>query len=68
MSELVLTFCDRCSPGARIGDKIRNGIGRGWAEWTEEHCVTELGWQRTPEGVICPECQEEVRLERVCGS
>jgi len=59
MSAVVYTFCDRCSKGATAGEKIRNCQGRGWAEWSEVHCVAVLGWEERPEGIVCPECLDE---------
>jgi hypothetical protein len=59
VAEIVITFCDRCSPECSVSQKINNHQGRGWAEWSEEHCVVELGWERRGKQIICPDCVEE---------
>lgn len=59
MAERVFTFCDLCCDGMSVGHLIQNGIGRGWAEWSAEHCVVEFGWQRRGEQIVCPECLED---------
>lgn len=67
MAEVIYTFCDRCSPDSSVGVKISQRSARGWAEWSEEHCILELGWERRPEGVICPDCIDDEPQERTRG-
>lgn len=57
MAEHTLTTCDRCRPGPLSLRELMDD-GRGWVEGDSER-ATELGYVRTGEGLVCPDCQDE---------
>lgn len=58
MSLKVFVFCDRCSAGSTVSQKLARQEGRGWCEFGREY-AERLGWIRKGGEDVCPECQDE---------
>ena len=58
MSLHVYTFCDICSQGQTVSQKVKSSDGRGWCDGSRRYAA-EIGWAFKRGKDVCPECLYE---------